>query len=84
MFGLDSFWHWIILLVVVLLIFGTGKLAKMGPDLGNAMRGFKKALHGEDESEAGKPSAGPDKLQADPPPVSHSTTSEQRDANGTK
>ena len=42
--GLDSFWHWIILLVVVLVIFGTGKLAKMGPDLGNAVRGFKKAM----------------------------------------
>ena len=79
MFGLDSFWHWIILLVVVLLIFGTGKLAKMGPDLGNAVRGFKKALHGEDESEAAKPGT-PDKLQADPPP-SQSASSEQRDAS---
>jgi sec-independent protein translocase protein TatA len=81
MFGLDSFWHWIILLVVVLLIFGTGKLAKMGPDLGNAVRGFKKALHGEDEAEAGKPASGPDKLQADPPQGAPSATSEQRDAN---
>jgi sec-independent protein translocase protein TatA len=81
MFGLDSFWHWIILLVVVLLIFGTGKLAKMGPDLGNAVRGFKKALHGEDEAEAGKPAAGPDKLQADPPPASQSASSDQRDAS---
>jgi sec-independent protein translocase protein TatA len=78
MFGLDSFWHWIILLVVVLLIFGTGKLAKMGPDLGNAVRGFKKALHGEDAPETGKPASGPDKLQADPPPA-QSASSEQRD-----
>lgn len=84
MFGLDSFWHWIILLVVVLLIFGTGKLAKMGPDLGNAVRGFKKALHGEDESEAAKTASGPDKLQADPPPAPHSTTSDQRDTSGLK
>ncbi|HET9835004.1 MAG TPA: twin-arginine translocase TatA/TatE family subunit [Rhodanobacteraceae bacterium] len=83
MFGLDSFWHWIILLVVVLLIFGTGKLARMGPDLGNAMRGFKKALHGEDEPEASKP-ASPDKLQADPPPAAHSAAGEQRDTSGSK
>lgn len=83
MFGLDSFWHWIILLVVVLLIFGTGKLAKMGPDLGNAVRGFKKALHGEDEPDAAKPGA-PDKLQADPPPAPQSTTSDQRDTSGLK
>lgn len=84
MFGLDSFWHWIILLVVVLLIFGTGKLAKMGPDLGNAMRGFKKALHGEDEPEAGKAAAGADKLQADPPPAPQAAPSEQRDASAHK
>jgi len=83
MFGLDSFWHWIILLVVVLLIFGTGKLAKMGPDLGNAMRGFKKALHGEDQPEADQP-ASPDKLQADPPPAPHAAPSEQRDTSGMK
>lgn len=84
MFGLDSFWHWIILLVVVLLIFGTSKLAKMGPDLGNAVRGFMKALHGEDEPEAGKPASGPDKLQADPPPAAQPAASEQRDASGSK
>ncbi|HET7557004.1 MAG TPA: twin-arginine translocase TatA/TatE family subunit [Rhodanobacteraceae bacterium] len=83
MFGLDSFWHWIILLVVVLLIFGTGKLARMGPDLGNAVRGFKKALHGEDDADAAKP-ASPDKLQADPPPAPHSATSDERDTSGLK
>jgi sec-independent protein translocase protein TatA len=43
--GMDSIWHWAILLTVVLLIFGTGKLAKMGPDIGNAVKGFKQALH---------------------------------------
>lgn len=83
MFGLDSFWHWIILLVVVLLIFGTGKLARMGPDLGNAMRGFKKALHGEDQPEAPKPAA-QDHLQADPPPSPQAASSEQRDTSGLK
>ena len=83
MFGLDSFWHWIILLAVVLLIFGTGKLARMGPDLGNAVRGFKKALHGEDQAEPDKP-ASADKLQADPPQAPNSANSEQRDANGAK
>ncbi len=75
MFGLDSFWHWIILLVVVLLIFGTGKLAKMGPDLGNAVRGFKKALQGEDEDKA---KAGSEKLQADPPPAAGNAGQEQQ------
>lgn len=63
--GLDSFWHWIILLVVVLVIFGTGKLAKTGPDLGNAMRGFKNAMQGDnDETKRAAKSQGT--LHADP------------------
>jgi len=44
MFGLDSFSHWIVLLVLVLLIFGTGKLRNVGRDLGGAIAGFRKGL----------------------------------------
>jgi sec-independent protein translocase protein TatA len=65
--GFDSIWHWLLLLVIVLVIFGTGKLTKIGPDLGNAMRGFKKAFHGDDEDEKSKQAEGGEKLQADPP-----------------
>lgn len=64
--GFDSIWHWLLLLVIVLVIFGTGKLTKIGPDLGNAVRGFKKALHGDDDAKS-KTDAGADKLEADPP-----------------
>lgn len=59
-----SIWHLIILLVVVVLLFGTGKLSKIGPDLGAAIRGFKKSMNGEDEP-AAKP-AQPEGLRADP------------------
>ena len=65
--GFDSIWHWLLLLVIVLVIFGTGKLTKIGPDLGNAVRGFKKALHGGDEDEKAKSTEANEKLQADPP-----------------
>lgn len=44
-----SIWHLLILAVVVVLVFGTGKLSSIGPDLGSAIRGFKKNLNGEDE-----------------------------------
>lgn len=81
--GLDSFWHWIILLVVVLVIFGTGKLAKMGPDLGNAVRGFKKAMQGEDDEEEAKRKA-QEQLRADPPASSDATASKARDTSETK
>ncbi|HET6804377.1 MAG TPA: twin-arginine translocase TatA/TatE family subunit [Frateuria sp.] len=80
--GLDSFWHWIILLIVVLVIFGTGKLAKMGPDLGNAVRGFKKAMQGDEEEDEAKRKA-QEQLRADPPP-SESTASKARDTSETK
>ncbi len=44
-----SIWHLLILAVVVLLVFGTGKLSKLGPDLGAAIRDFKKNVNGDDE-----------------------------------
>lgn len=59
-----SIWHLILLLVVVVVVFGTGKLTKIGPDLGAAIRGFKKSMNGEDEPPA-KP-AEPEALRADP------------------
>ena len=39
-----SIWHWVIVLVVVLLIFGTKKLRNMGEDLGGAVKGFKQGM----------------------------------------
>ncbi|MGR6872215.1 Sec-independent protein translocase subunit TatA [Pseudomonas sp. HK3] len=48
MFGGISVWQLLIILVVVILIFGTKKLRTLGGDLGGAVKGFKKAL-GEDE-----------------------------------
>lgn len=75
--GFDSIWHWLLLLVIVLVIFGTGKLTKIGPDLGNAVRGFKKALQGDDQAD--KPKAdGSEKLQADPPPAAGSTAKQEQ------
>jgi sec-independent protein translocase protein TatA len=42
--GSFSIWHWLIVLLVVLLIFGTKKLRNMGTDLGAAVRGFKQGM----------------------------------------
>ena len=39
-----SIWHWLIVLVIVLLIFGTKKLRNMGSDLGGAVKGFKDGM----------------------------------------
>ena len=47
--GSLSIWHWIIVLVIVLLIFGTKKLRNMGSDLGGAVKGFKDGMKGGEE-----------------------------------
>ena len=43
--------HWIIVLVIVLLVFGTSKLKTIGSDLGGAVKGFKKAMDDSDSKE---------------------------------
>jgi sec-independent protein translocase protein TatA len=45
--GSFSIWHWLIVLVVVLLIFGTKKLRNIGSDLGGAVKGFKEGMKEE-------------------------------------
>ena len=58
--GSMSIWHWLIVLVVVLLIFGTKKLRNIGQDLGGAVKGFKEGVKGaEDAPEAAKESGAP-------------------------
>ena len=46
-----SIWHWLIVLLVVVLIFGTKKLRNIGADLGGAVKGFKEGVKGS-ETEA--------------------------------
>ena len=49
--GAMSIWHWLILLAVIALVFGTGRLKAAGRDLGGAIRGFKEGLKEEDPKE---------------------------------
>ena len=51
-----SLWHWLIVLVIVVLVFGTKRLGNVGKDLGEAVKGFKKGMRDGDE-DADKPSA---------------------------
>ncbi|MDP3842462.1 MAG: Sec-independent protein translocase subunit TatA [Oxalobacteraceae bacterium] len=47
--GSLSIWHWLIVLVIVMLVFGTKKIGNMGSDLGKAVKGFKDGVKGEEE-----------------------------------
>jgi sec-independent protein translocase protein TatA len=47
--GSFSIWHWLIVLVIVLLVFGTKKLRNIGSDLGGAVKGFKDGMKTDGE-----------------------------------
>lgn len=47
--GTFSIWHWLIVLLVVVVIFGTKKLRNIGSDLGSAVKGFKDGVKGSGE-----------------------------------
>jgi sec-independent protein translocase protein TatA len=51
--GSFSIWHWLIVLLVIILVFGTSKLKNMGKDLGGAIKGFKEGMK-EGTEEASK------------------------------
>lgn len=50
--GSLSIWHWMIVLLIVALIFGTKKLRNIGGDLGGAVKGFKEGMAQSEMSEA--------------------------------
>ncbi|MBB3102885.1 twin-arginine translocase TatA/TatE family subunit [Azomonas macrocytogenes] len=59
--GIFDWKHWLVILIVVVLIFGTKRLKTLGSDLGETIKGFRKAMHTEDEEtpKAGNPSNEP-------------------------
>ena len=64
--GSFSIWHWLIVLVVVMLVFGTKKIGNMGADIGKAVKGFKDGIKGdEDKSATPAAPAAPSQVAAD-------------------
>lgn len=72
--GSMSIWHWLILLVVVMLVFGTKKIGNMGSDIGKAVKGFKDGVRGDDEKPAAPAAAAPAAPAAAPSQVADHTT----------
>ena len=58
--GSFSIWHWLVVLLIVVLIFGTKKLKNMGSDLGGAVKGFKDGMRDGSAS----PEAPPEQVTA--------------------
>lgn len=55
--GFSSIWHWLIVLVIVLLLFGAGKLPKVMGDLAKGIKNFKAGLKDESDDAAAPPAA---------------------------
>ncbi|CAM8622244.1 MAG TPA: Sec-independent protein translocase subunit TatA [Burkholderiaceae bacterium] len=53
--GTFSVWHWLIVLLIILLVFGTKKLRNIGSDLGGAVKGFKDGMKEGGASAEDKP-----------------------------
>ena len=68
--GSFSIWHWLVVLLIVVLIFGTKKLKNIGTDLGGAVKGFKDGIRSGGEADAATPAT----------PAQQVTTAQRNDA----
>lgn len=76
--GTFSIWHWLVVLAIVLLIFGTKKLRNLGGDIGAAIKNFKQSMKDEDAKADANGSGEPQKLGDAPRVVDAEVTKEQR------
>ena len=53
--GIFDWKHWLVILIVVVLVFGTKRLKNLGSDLGETIKGFRKAMNTEEEGKADAP-----------------------------
>jgi sec-independent protein translocase protein TatA len=70
--GSFSIWHWVIVLLVVVLLFGTKKLRNVGGDLGSAIKSFRRGMADSDPDEPAS------KLEADAKEAASSTPEGER------
>ena len=61
--GMTSIWHWLIVLLVVALLFGAGRISGVMGDIGKGIKSFKKGLADDDEDGARTPAAAPQPQQ---------------------
>ncbi|WP_191489926.1 twin-arginine translocase TatA/TatE family subunit [Pseudomonas sp. FEN] len=71
--GIFDWKHWIVILVVVVLVFGTKKLKNLGTDVGESIKGFRKAMN--DEEKTAEPTTPPVAQPA--PPVQPQASAQQ-------
>ena len=70
--GSFSIWHWLIVLLIIVLVFGTKKLKNIGSDLGGAVKGFKDGIR--DGAANDQPVPPPSQVTASAQPAADKTT----------
>ncbi|MBB1518191.1 twin-arginine translocase TatA/TatE family subunit [Aquipseudomonas guryensis] len=53
--GIFDWKHWVVILIVVVLVFGTKRLKNLGSDLGETIKGFRKAMNTEEDDKSAEP-----------------------------
>lgn len=72
--GSFSIWHWLIVLLIVVMVFGTKKLKNLGSDLGGAVKGFKDGMkEGGSASAEEKPAVAPAQVASTAAPADKTT-----------
>lgn len=72
--GSFSIWHWLVVIVVIMLLFGRGKISELMGDVAKGVKSFKKGLAEDDDDEAPKP------IESDSAPLAGKTTEEKSKA----
>lgn len=75
-----SIWHLLVVLLIIVLLFGTKKLASIGKDMGGAVKGFRDAMRNPNEDEGEQEKETPRLKQADAPQAGEAKV-ESRDKN---
>jgi len=71
--GSFSIWHWLIVLVIVMMVFGTKKLRNIGQDLGGAVKGFKEGMQSGTEAK--------EQISQNAAPTDHTVDVHAKDVN---
>ncbi len=72
--GSLSIWHWLVVIVVVLLLFGRGKISDLMGDVAQGIKSFKKGMQDDDKTETDKPAEPVKSIDHSAPPPSATRT----------
>lgn len=77
--GFSSIWHWVIVLVIILLLFGAGKIPRLMGDLAKGVKAFKAGLKDEDAGAGVDDTEAPKAIKSEAAPQPQKTVVVEKD-----